>query len=846
MAERILKYAVPIWLCGRREVLYVYEEVDPRVPAGADVDEYFPARADGRRPAFGAWLAKGQHDKYQIVLHWTAANNPARNTLSYWSSKRWRCGSTAGCSGQVVRRAQPCPRCGKACVAETSSGAQYVLERTPASYGERAITPTGGRRQGDDYPDIVEAAPSYTSVCHANNARQSIGIEVANLGGRGGRGVELTPGNELMRARARAVVGQRMTFQAVQEEQFHALALLLRYLCMKHRIRRKFLGETLAEIFEHHPAGRALRTFRGLYGHLNTTRQESKVCGGVSYPRSRLFRLITDEWWMPVEIDGAERLYYMFSPPGSDPDAPRFVRWPAGADAPVVERLSDIGDEETLAAFHDTRSYYDPTLLDYYYAHTEVEAREGTFPIGRQEVWHGGVHLRAREQNERVYAAASGRIVAARVAPDPEEGPRAQGSTRFVLVRHYVHLPDREGRVAYRTGEGEPRGEDEWIEPTCVHTLYMHLGPLANPAGEDASNPPWFNDYLRAGGAAPGEGVFSPDQPVLVGDWLGSAARIGSSARAVHFEVLAKDRLDLGPFADAAVTFDGDSDGDMVCNDPKLTAFFDQAEIELPEGRVTIQAVLAGLREATPTLRHAKVWRTSEWALDLDAERGRAKALEPVLLRRHPWLAGRQSALEQRAAAAWEGWTPYMWVGAFREVAPEAAALLFDDQGRCWHYHPITFLAWINEAVRVANGPEREGAAGDEGDEVEQRPVAWESWIRQPTTASEVTLEESGRVLVSYPDAQAAAADAPGGVAPPAAGAGWFVLRERSTALHVRILERDGRRGVLGLYDTREEAEAEQENTRNVAWPVLADGRIDADELDEEERARGEELVAQG
>jgi len=69
--------------------------------------------------------------------------------------------------------------------------------------------------------------------------------------------------------------------------------------------------------------------------------------------------------------------------------------------------------------------------------HAEIESsREGgCFPLGANNLWHGGVHLRMPPAGE-LHAPFDGEIVAVRLDPDPATAITPHGSTNFVLIRH--------------------------------------------------------------------------------------------------------------------------------------------------------------------------------------------------------------------------------------------------------------------------------------------------------------------------------------------------------------------------------------------------------------------------
>jgi hypothetical protein len=57
---------------------------------------------------------------------------------------------------------------------------------------------------------------------------------------------------------------------------------------------------------------------------------KDKECGGPAMHRNRLFRGIVDEWWMPVEVDGTDRPYYM-GPFDPQNNAASYFRWTGAA-----------------------------------------------------------------------------------------------------------------------------------------------------------------------------------------------------------------------------------------------------------------------------------------------------------------------------------------------------------------------------------------------------------------------------------------------------------------------------------------------------------------------------------
>jgi N-acetyl-anhydromuramyl-L-alanine amidase AmpD len=118
----------------------------------------------------------------------------------------------------------------------------------------------------------------------------------------------------------------------------------------------------------------------------------------------------------------------------------------------------------------------------------ETARRGGTFPMGPNQTWHGGIHLYPpplENENERriVRAMFDGVIVAGHFEPNSRE----LGHNNFVLLRHDIEIPKRKAKL----------NEDGTLQTTKlrVFSLYMHLAPM-NVSAENAdkladSEVPW-------------------------------------------------------------------------------------------------------------------------------------------------------------------------------------------------------------------------------------------------------------------------------------------------------------------------------------------------------------------
>lgn len=576
--------------------------------------------------------------KNKIVLHATGGNHPAETVVGGWNQK----GGTIG--------------------------AHYVVERAEHNVGS----------SHPSYTKVVEVVDSQHRTSHADPTTNdtSIGIEHANFGRM------LNPpsnANQFFHYdfrvhRLRPEWGVVIDFQAFQEEQYLAMILLLRYLCIKHRIPRRFLGDAALEKMKWwtNPADaltlNRFRRFRGIISHGNVVKgaspKEHPACPGPAMHRNRLFRGIIDEWWLPVQFDGSDRAYYS-GPFDPQPNQPSLFRWQGG------QLEKKVFKEANQEALQETKSYFDLDQIESYFRESERADLGGTFPIGTNKVWHGGVHLSPPESNRKIYAAASGTIVAARLGNNPAVGDDDlhYGSQRFVLIRHCVYMKREAG-----LGGGTRINYTD--DPTYVFTLYMHLAPFAQPldAPHD-ENPPWFNYWLRHR-RSPGDDpnvVLCPDVEVSVGDWLGECGKY-LGQRMIHFEVMSKHEFIAVPWYEEPAH---DPGTDEIVNPEVINRFV----LDRTGNGIDHVDIL----RAAQDLRVIKSYHKSEWAL------ANANALRPV-------IRGGQTR-DQR----WEKLKHFMWVADAVSKYPDLATQLCDAEGMMWHYHPFTFMDYVNRMVLEEN-----------------------------------------------------------------------------------------------------------------------------------------------
>lgn len=122
-----------------------------------------------------------------------------------------------------------------------------------------------------------------------------------------------------------------------------------------------------------------------------------------------------------------------------------------------------------------------------------AKAKGGYYPIGKNGLWHGGVHFdsgtAASLDQSAIRCIADGEVVAYRIDDTYKKSNFSSGeklfSTGFVLVRHKLELPKlNEQANATNTPTEQPS--------LIFYSLYMHLLDWASYTKENAPTPPNF------------------------------------------------------------------------------------------------------------------------------------------------------------------------------------------------------------------------------------------------------------------------------------------------------------------------------------------------------------------
>ena len=145
----------------------------------------------------------------------------------------------------------------------------------------------------------------------------------------------------------------------------------------------------------------------------------------------------------------------------------------------------------------------------------------------------------------------------------------------------------------------------------------------------------------------------------------------------LHFEVMSKEEITAAPWNDPSFRL-YDADSNVICDVPAIDKF---VKDKLGDGIDTLD-VLRAARD----LRKVKSYHKSEWSL------ADASALVPVL----PDAAARN--------ANWNKIKSFMWVADAVAAYPELGTQLCAATGMMWHYHPITFMEFVNRQILNENG----------------------------------------------------------------------------------------------------------------------------------------------
>ncbi len=315
---------------------------------------------------------------------------------------------------------------------------------------------------------------------------------------------------------------------------------------------------------------------------------------------------------------------------------------------------------------------------DRLYVRNEGGVQGGFFPIGpygKSRLWHGGLHLSAK-QGASIFAPFPGRVVAARMGL-----PSLVGSTNFVLLRHDLTV-----------GEASVK----------FYSLYYHLADEKDRA-DDPKAPEWLRS--PAWQANRRGHVALLDVPVQAGAVLGRVGVAGPSGGApqVHFEVFARDEIMSAiPGGSAAWKVIDGTTGGRFCDNQALIDLVDTN----PKDGTLSESEVTGFFRTNPDrnlLRYYAVLSLSEWIGTPDW----AEALKMSADFKDVDID--QLVNEQITPTLW--WT--------KQVAKHCR---LPRDGIVYHYHPISFVSFVNAKLLEANAMADVGVGAFDVSEASETP----------------------------------------------------------------------------------------------------------------------------
>lgn len=109
--------------------------------------------------------------------------------------------------------------------------------------------------------------------------------------------------------------------------------------------------------------------------------------------------------------------------------------------------LECLGPWDMTEVYFPSQRVMKRAVADVLHEMVETSGEGGYFPLGANNIWHGGVNISGPT---RVVAPFDASIVAFRLDPEPEHAIHAGGSSNFILLRHEIE------EAPWRLFQGEP------------------------------------------------------------------------------------------------------------------------------------------------------------------------------------------------------------------------------------------------------------------------------------------------------------------------------------------------------------------------------------------------------
>jgi hypothetical protein len=463
---------------------------------------------------------------------------------------------------------------------------------------------------------------------------------------------------------------------------------------------------------------RFFSSYRGFHGHgyAGAVKGDDHNCPGARFDWHRFARDVWDYWWAPFDLVRPSPTAAIVS---GQPE-----RVYGGGDGVLHEHYFD--EDPSLYGKVTTSGFYpagDETVVPHSLPGPPLGPIGNLMRTFRRYwgFWHGGMHFQLAAGSP-VYGMAAGQLVAARLStPDADEDffDRENPSTpypsaRFLLLRHEVFWQRRAGsdRIDY----------DQ--EPTRVYSLYMHLGliPGVNLGEVVTANPVWLNRAIAMKKECDLGLAFHTAHPQPAAQWTPHVTRWQRRQAALQQALadLQAGHVARFPEGEDAVRV---SLGDLLGNAGHLAAntfglhleVFSNDAISDPWFERIDQSASAtrpfhderNLNDVTTFL--ANHFPGQRWPMDLyrdlPAELKATRFKSVALRSKSEW------ALEAAdfPDGGWGQAEPFMWWPLVvppmnTELATEPLAQLPADKV-VWHYHPLGFMAWLNDLTWKSEWP---------------------------------------------------------------------------------------------------------------------------------------------
>lgn len=308
----------------------------------------------------------------------------------------------------------------------------------------------------------------------------------------------------------------------------------------------------------------------------------------------------------------------------------------------------------------------------------ERDGEGGYFPIGPyaadndSRLWHGGVHLPGRAKAP-VFAPFPGRLLAARMGRNTDVG-----SVNFVLMRHDMTI----GTASFQ-----------------FYSLYFHLQNELDTAPGEQGAPEWLAaaDWQQSKG---NRKIVLLNEPIEAGRIIGRMGEGGPyehRSTQIHFEIFASEEVTEKIEADTNLLSDRWEvvDGTLGGRFSTSSVVNDLIDMAPQDGKITRTELLDFFRKSSERklTRQLATLHVSEWIDSpswFDSLKGTPDFadIDDRKLKR--------MVEEQIEPTIW--WTD--------ELARHAK---LPRDGVVFHYHPLTFVKYINSKLLQANALAKDG-----------------------------------------------------------------------------------------------------------------------------------------